>query len=126
MRNLLPRRRPRISARIVKCGISRYHTWNRDGRPTSSVPVIDITPTRPPCSPPPHRQRPHQPPRPLDTGITVLVPDPGRAWHLQELAAALGLTGMKIKSLSNQLARWTAPASWPAPPQHLQDRAPMP
>ncbi|MFD4863373.1 hypothetical protein [Streptomyces atratus] len=42
---LLPGRRMRLSARIVKCGTSRYNTWNRDGRPRDStlITAIEIT-----------------------------------------------------------------------------------
>lgn len=31
--SLLPARRARFSVRTVKSGISRYHSWNADGRP---------------------------------------------------------------------------------------------
>lgn len=65
--SLLPPRRPRYSVRTVKCGISRYHTWNHhtDTRPLTSTAItaIDITvtqpatPTRQPA-PAPTRRRP--------------------------------------------------------------------
>lgn len=45
LHTLLPKRRPRTSARIAKRGISRYHTWNRDQRPrrSTTIAAIDIT-----------------------------------------------------------------------------------
>lgn len=49
---LLPGRRMRLSARIVKCRTSRYNIWNRDGRPRASTPItaIEIT-VHPPALP---------------------------------------------------------------------------
>ncbi|MFE9882599.1 hypothetical protein ACFYR3_41375, partial [Streptomyces sp. NPDC005784] len=49
---LLPGRRMRLSARIVKCGTSRYNIWNRDGRPRGSTAItaIEIT-VHPPALP---------------------------------------------------------------------------
>ncbi|MER6358985.1 hypothetical protein ABT186_46255, partial [Streptomyces sp. NPDC001634] len=43
--NLLPARRPRISARKVKAPISRYHSWHGQARPATPTAVerIDIT-----------------------------------------------------------------------------------
>jgi hypothetical protein len=65
---LLPPRRPRYSVRTVKCGISRYHTWNRhaDARPLTSTTItgVAITVTEPappaplPAPTPTHRPRP--------------------------------------------------------------------
>jgi hypothetical protein len=45
LENLLPARRPRISARKVKSPISRYHTYQGQARPRASTPVtaIEIT-----------------------------------------------------------------------------------
>jgi hypothetical protein len=63
---LLPPRRLRYSVRTVKCGISRYHTWNHhtDTRPLTSTAItaIDITvtapnPPTPQPAPTPTRQR---------------------------------------------------------------------
>jgi hypothetical protein len=42
--DLLPARRPRFSVRTVKCGISRYHTWNHhtDARPHTSTTITTV------------------------------------------------------------------------------------
>jgi hypothetical protein len=95
---LLPPRRLRYSVRTVKCGISRYHTWNHhtDTRPLTSTAItaVDITvttpnpptpqpaptPTRQPRSTPAtptrrHRRRTSTPAPPKDT---TRPPD---RWH---------------------------------------------
>lgn len=55
LRALLPKRRMRLSARIVKCGTSRYAIWNRDERPRDSTPITAIVITvHPPTLPTAH------------------------------------------------------------------------
>src|ERR1019366_4797330 len=81
---LLPARRPRYSARIVKCSTSRYHE-NDDSRPRSSTAItgIGITVRTPPLGGGPSRTRytpatpcPPQPPtrRQLITAIITSQP----------------------------------------------------
>ncbi|MFZ3468921.1 IS4 family transposase [Streptomyces sp. 4.24] len=107
----LPARRPRISARIVKRGISRYHTWNHDGRPLDSTPIaaIDIT-VRPPALPTDTApSRPRAPDRQDRwTQVSqVMAADVHRTWQAKEIAHALGVTGQKsVNSLSTQLGYW--------------------
>jgi len=98
--NLLPARRHRFSVRTVKCGISRYHTWNRhsDTRPLTSTTItaIDVTvtqpapptprtaptPTRPrpaPIATPANRRRRSNPtPSPAPARPISTAPPPGR------------------------------------------------
>lgn len=55
LRALLPQRRMRLSARIVKCGTSRYAIWNRDERPRDSTPITAVVITvHPPALPTAH------------------------------------------------------------------------
>src|SRR5260370_899720 len=62
---LLPARRPRYSARTVKCSTSRYHE-NDDTRPQlpAVITAIDITMRPPPLGTGGPRRTPHQPPPP--------------------------------------------------------------
>jgi len=72
--NLLPTRRPRISARKVNSPISRYHSWTGQARPTSATTAdhIEITvherttnngePTSPPATEPTSDDAPHDTP----------------------------------------------------------------
>ncbi|MEU6709290.1 transposase [Streptomyces wuyuanensis] len=108
LRHPLPDRRPRLSARIVKRGISRYHTWNRDDRPLKSTPFTAVhTQIRPPASPtegvPATGTRSKQWLR----VSRVLTTDARREWTIREIADALGITARKpINILSTQLAHW--------------------
>ncbi|MFB7226026.1 IS4 family transposase [Streptomyces sp. NPDC056227] len=106
--HLLPPRRPRISARIVKRGISRYHTWNRDDRPRSSSPVtainITITPPALPTSPASTSTRPGR----WSDVCQLMASEPPRPWRAQEIADRLGLTTpTPVRSLVSQLGTWT-------------------
>ena len=90
---LLPARRPRYSARKVKCATSRY--LNRDdGRPAASTAVtaIDIAIRTPPVDLRPRRgdrsaPRPPQPATRRHRVTAIMSTDPRRAWSGAELAA---------------------------------------
>jgi Insertion element 4 transposase N-terminal/Transposase DDE domain len=67
---LLPGRRLRYNVRIVKCGISRYHTWKAaaSNRPRTSTRITSITITiDQPAPPHPGKRRPRHGPKPLTT-----------------------------------------------------------
>ncbi|MCT9113458.1 IS4 family transposase [Streptomyces mirabilis] len=125
---LLPHRRARFSARTVKSGISRYHTWNGEGRSRTSTNITAIV------------AKIHQPgsPRttptgPEDTGFPAPAPGrstavmaimhsaPERAWRAADIGRPLGITNEKaLNSFRVQLAKWarqglltkTAPATY--------------
>jgi len=109
---LLPARRPRYSARKVKCATSRY--LNRDdGRPAlpTTITAIDIAVHTPPLDLAPgrtHRDRSTAPrPAPAPTRrqriIAIMNSDPGRSWSGAELAEQLQLPP---RNLLTQLAEW--------------------
>jgi Insertion element 4 transposase N-terminal/Transposase DDE domain len=106
---LLPARRPRYSARNVKCNTSRYHGRD-DGRPQlpATITAIDITICTPPLDPTPrrtrHTPRPPQPPTRRQRIMTIMNTDPGRDWSGSELAGHLHV---KPRNLLTQLAEWT-------------------
>ncbi|WCH97425.1 transposase [Streptomyces moderatus] len=108
LRTLLPRRRMRLSTRIVKSGISRYHTWNRDGRPRASTPIraIEIN-VHPPALP--GTQTPSQTTsRRWEQVCRILAANANQPLHTQDIARRLGLTTTpSIKSLTAQLCYWT-------------------
>ena len=109
---LLPARRPRYSARKVKCATSRY--LNRDdGRPraATAITAIDITITTPPLD---HRQQPRRPPQTRPAPATpaahpparitaIMTSEPPRDWSGRELAARLQV---KPRNLLTQLGEW--------------------
>jgi hypothetical protein len=114
--DLLPARRIRISTRKVKSPISRYHTRQDDGRPSTSqnVTALDITVREPPA--PVHDTAPTAPPGPStpdpappdatrrDRVLALLRTEPQRHWHGREVARHLGLTN--INSMCVQLSQW--------------------
>ena len=107
---LLPARRPRYSARKVKCSTSRY--LNRDdGRPATSTAVtaIDIVISTPPIDIGPRRgdrsaPRPSQPATRRQLVTAIMSTGPRRPWSGAELAAHLQV---KPRNLLTQLAEWT-------------------
>lgn len=108
---LLPARRPRYSARNVKCPTSRYHARD-DGRPAlpATITAVDITICIPPLDLAPgktHRDRstsrPPQPPTRRQRIMTIMSTDPGRDWSGSELAAHLQV---KPRNMLTQLAEW--------------------
>src|SRR6266498_1056390 len=107
---LLPARRPRYSARKVKCATSRY--LNRDdGRPATATAItaIDIA-----VHPPVHSHSRHcahhntarrpQPPTRRQRVTAIMNTDPHRGWRGRELAQQLQV---KPRILLTQLAEWT-------------------
>jgi hypothetical protein len=114
--DLLPARRPRYSARKVKCSTSRYHEHGQD-RPGQSVTItrVQITIVVPPPDRPAARpRRTNQPPRPgprppcpdsrRDQVTRIMASQPGQDWSGSELASRLSI---KPRNLLTQLAEWT-------------------
>ncbi len=108
---LLPARRPRYSARKVKCATSRY--LNRDdGRPAlpATITAIDIAITTPPITTKPRvrhlpgQPRPPQPDTRRERITALMTSQPPRPWSGSELAAQLQV---KTRNLLTQLGEWT-------------------
>ncbi|MET8422304.1 transposase, partial [Streptomyces sp. NPDC005134] len=130
LENLLPARRPRVSARKVKSPISRYHTFKGQARPQASTPVTaieitihDRTDTPPTIAPPPteehNRHENEESSQPtssreehdsVDPGgrmtlaLAVLASRPGEHWHARDVAHLLGVTN--INSFRVQMSQW--------------------
>jgi Insertion element 4 transposase N-terminal/Transposase DDE domain len=105
---LLPARRPRYSARKVKCATSRYLNRN-DTRPSTptTIAAIDITVHTPPINPPPRPRHTPPTPRPAtrrERVTAIMNTDPQRAWTGRELAEQLQV---KPRNLLTQLGEWT-------------------
>ncbi|HEY2304579.1 MAG TPA: IS4 family transposase [Streptosporangiaceae bacterium] len=112
---LLPARRPRYSARKVKCATSRYLNHG-DQRPhaVTAITAITVTIATPPPDPPGGRPRARShrraaprlgPPRPTRRQlITALMSsEPHRSWTGRELADRLQV---KLHNMLTQLAEW--------------------
>ncbi|HEX9357239.1 MAG TPA: hypothetical protein VF933_25885, partial [Streptosporangiaceae bacterium] len=112
---LLPARRPRFSARKVKCATSRYLA-RHDGRPraVTTITAISVTITTPPPGPPggrpwprPHRKNPArtgpQPPTRRQRVTALMTSEPRRDWSGRELAERLQITP---RNLHTQLGEW--------------------
>ncbi|GAB2882842.1 hypothetical protein GCM10022245_17690 [Streptomyces mayteni] len=104
---LLPARRPRISARKVKCPMSRYGAKPNDDRPLTSRSLthLDITvlaaSEQPACLPA----------HPTDTGrraqvFRLLTDFPSRDWTPAQVAGALRIE--HLRSLAAQMGQWLA------------------
>jgi Insertion element 4 transposase N-terminal/Transposase DDE domain len=109
--SLLPARRPRYSARKVKCATSRY--LNRDdGRPSlpTTITAIDIAIHTPPVNSRPRTSAvasqpgKQQPPTRRQRVTAIMHSHPHRAWSGAELAEQLNI---KPRNLLTQLAEWT-------------------
>ena len=112
---LLPARRPRYSARKVKCATSRY--LNRDdGRPAhpTAITAIDIAISTPPVdlkrgrthrdrNPPPRPPRPPGPPTRRERITALITSQPPRDWSGRELAILLHV---KPRNMLTQLGEW--------------------
>jgi hypothetical protein len=94
--NLLPRRRPRIAPRKVKCPISRYATPRDPSQMTSATIVgIDIAIESLPGRVPDGRR---------NRTLQLLRTDPERSWRAGEIASGMGLEDSR--SLRAELGRW--------------------
>ena len=110
---LLPARRPRYSARIVKCSTSRYHErdHNRPQAPTA-ITAIGITMHTPPAgtgSPGRSRTRystprPPQPPTRRQLITAIITSQPPRDWSGHELAVPLDV---KPRNMLTQPGEWS-------------------
>ena len=108
---LLPARRPRFSARKVKCATSRY--LNRDdGRPPhpAAITAIDITISTPPVDLKPGRTRrdrttpaPPRPPTRQEQVTAIITSQPPREWSGHDLAVLLDV---KPRNMLTQLGQW--------------------
>jgi transposase IS4-like protein/DDE family transposase len=108
---LLPARRPRFSARKVKCATARY--LNRDdGRPPhpATITAIDVAISTPPVDLRPGRTRrdrstprPPRPPTRRDRVTAIITSHPPRAWSGHDLAVLLGV---KPRNMLTQLGEW--------------------
>ena len=113
---LLPARRPRYSARKVKCATARY--LNRDdGRPATATNITSIgitirTPaerpvpaksTRRHCALP--TSRTPQPGTRRDRIVTLMSTDPHRTWSGKEIATELQV---KPRNMHTQLGEWAS------------------
>jgi Insertion element 4 transposase N-terminal/Transposase DDE domain len=105
---LLPKRRPRYSARKVKCATSRY--LNRDdGRPATATTItaIDIAVHTPPVNQ--RRRQPRRDPATPKTDtrrhriVELMNKDPSRGWTGRELAQHLQVPP---RNMLTQLAEW--------------------
>jgi hypothetical protein len=104
---LLPARRPRYSARKVKCAASRYPARSDDPPPAPppAITAVTITITTPPPGRAPRRTRLRRP-RPASRRhrvLTLMSTAPVRPWTAHDLAAELQLNQA---SLHGQLGRW--------------------
>lgn len=109
---LLPARRPRYSARVVKCSTSRYHeNDNRRPRLPAAITGIGITlqiprlvagaPARARYSS--RTPRPDQPPTRRQRITEIITSQPPREWSGRELAQLLGV---KPRNMHTQLGEW--------------------
>ncbi|WP_327119120.1 IS4 family transposase [Nocardia sp. NBC_01730] len=107
--NLLPARRPRISARKVKCPMSRYGTALTGNRPTKSQTVVRVELSA--LVGPQHTKTSAQPSSASDPGrrhqvLQLLRTDPDRSWTPSEIAQALKIA--RYRSLCGQMCQWTS------------------
>jgi transposase IS4-like protein/DDE family transposase len=112
---LLHGRRPRYSARKVKCATSRYLSRD-DGRPraVTTITAISVTVTTPPLDPAGGRPRPHgktpartgpQPPTRRQLITAIITSHPPRDWSGHELALLLNV---KPRNMLTQLGEWAS------------------
>ncbi|XNR94547.1 IS4 family transposase [Streptomyces sp. R-74717] len=103
--DLLPPRRARVSARKVKCPMTRYPGNSADPRPAVSQDIVSLDiAVHQAVLPPPEPDRP-----PVNPGRKTLVLDllrtaPDRPWRSHEIAQAINCPN--IKSLWTQLSTW--------------------
>jgi hypothetical protein len=110
---LLPGRRPRFSARKVKCATSRYLNHG-DQRPhtVTAITAISVTMRTPPLRDSASARRPHRrtcvlgprPPTHRELITAIITSQPPRDWTPRELALMLNL---HPRPLATQLREWS-------------------
>nr|WP_223167810.1 IS4 family transposase [Nonomuraea sp. SYSU D8015] len=118
--SLLPPRRPRFSARTVKSGISRYHTWNAGNRPLASTNIPNIAiiigqgaPTQPHDDDTPATY----PPGPTIV-LAIMQATPEHSWRARDLArrsAARNPSTPSVPGWRNGPAKDSSPRPAPQP-----------
>ncbi len=139
-------RRPRFSARKVKCPISRYAAAKDADRPASSTRILAINVLV--LEPTPHTRPKRGPGKPGNRAaatldrvrsaraqaiLALLSTDPNRAWPARQIAQAIGHTG-PYRILNTQLGQWadnglihkTAPATYSLTPAQPLTQNPKP
>jgi len=113
--SLLPGRRPRFSARKVKCATSRYLNHG-DQRPhtVTGITAISVTVRTPPPDTSTGKRQPHRKTTPVWLGperptrrqliTAIMTSEPTRPWSGLKLARMLGV---KPRSMLTQLGEWT-------------------
>ncbi|MFJ6619978.1 IS4 family transposase [Kitasatospora sp. NPDC091335] len=97
LENLLPRRRPRIAPRRVKCPVSRYANRPDQSRLRATARMAGITVTV-------HQSAELAPEGRRDRMLQLMRADPCRSRHATEIAKELGLA--HHRSLTGELIRW--------------------
>ncbi|MEU5307071.1 hypothetical protein ACH4YO_42455 [Streptomyces noursei] len=111
MSNLLPPRRARLSARKVKCPVSRYPVEQNEKRPARSQNIVAIAIdvlTRAASRPSPQQPKDtdaRSGTSRWDRALQLLRTEPDRSWRTIELAAALEIS--HYRSFCAQLGQWT-------------------
>ncbi|KPH97081.1 Transposase, IS4, N-terminal [Actinobacteria bacterium OV450] len=117
---LLPPRRPRSSARVVKAGRTRYPTRPAEPRPRQSQPITGltvslraapVTPPRPPGRGRGDQRKAAEGLRPVGAGnrnrtFHLMAAEPDRSWRPREVAIALGIHN--AASFATQMNQWAA------------------
>jgi hypothetical protein len=103
---LLPPRRPRFSARKIKCSTPRYHYRDDDpNRPavSTTITAIDIGIHTPPIDQP-RKPRPPESATRRHRIMALMTAEPNRGWTGRELAEHLHVPP---RNMLTQLAEWT-------------------
>ncbi|WP_327258428.1 IS4 family transposase [Streptomyces sp. NBC_01240] len=97
LENLLPRRRPRIAPRRVKCPISRYATPRDEtrGHPAVRITAIEVAV---------HHASERAPEGRRDRTLQLMRTVPERSWRACEIARGIGLND--ARGLRAELGRW--------------------
>ncbi|MFD5065436.1 hypothetical protein [Streptomyces sp. NPDC058394] len=111
LNNLLPPRRARLSARKVKCPVSRYPVEQNEKRPARSQSIVAIAVdvlARAASRPSPRLSKTTDAQSGTsrwDRALQLLRTEPDRSWRTVELAAALEIS--HYRSFCAQLGQWT-------------------
>ncbi|MET7766280.1 IS4 family transposase [Streptomyces sp. NPDC005393] len=109
---LHPTRRPRTSARKVKCPMSQYNGSPSENRPRTSqrIATVGVTVLSHPANPEESAARDREPGF-RELTLRLLRTESDRAWRTVEISRALGITvTSRYRSLCTQINRWAEEA----------------